>query len=241
LNYPGSNKYIVLLTDGVPTVEADGCTEGPGNNNACPSKCISAANFQKSIGDIATLGVPNQVKSFFVAIPGAEDPQGADFDPLYMLSLAAVAGGTADGCTPVQGVLQTNCSNPNGGTTCLASRGSYCCVDLTQASNLTAELEGAITTNIASNVKQSCDFKVPQSKGAMWVDIQHTRVQYTPTAGAPAQDLKPASAPACSDGQFFYNDANNITELHLCPEMCAALQANPEGQLSVTFECTVIG
>jgi|GEM_PF-1710561 len=240
LNYPGSNKYIVLLTDGVPTVESDGCTLGDGNNGACPSNCISAANFQKSIGDIASLGVPNNVKSFFVAIPGAEDPQGADFDPLYMLSLASVAGGTADGCSPTPGVLQTNCNNPNGGSTCMVSRGNYCCVDLTQASNLTDELNTAITANISSSFKPSCNFKVPQSQGATWVDISHTRVVYTATPGNALQ-LTAAKSADCLDGDFYYNDPNNVTELLLCPAMCETVQANPAGKLNVTFECTIIG
>jgi hypothetical protein len=240
-DYPGSNKYIVLLTDGVPTVEADGCTTGPGNNGACPSNCISGASFQKQINDIASLGVPNNVKTFFVAIPGAEDPQGADFDPLYMLSLASVAGGTAEGCTPVQGVLQTNCNNPNGGTTCLASRGSYCCVDLTQASNLTDELDRAITSNIVSNFKPSCNFKVPQSQGATWVDIAHTRVEYTATPGGTVLQLTAAKSADCADGDFYYNDPNSVTELLLCPAMCETVQANPTGKLNVTFECSIIG
>jgi hypothetical protein len=237
LNYAGSNKYIVLLTDGVPTVEQDGCTLGSGNNGACPSNCVSGANFQKQIDLI----VPNNVKTFFVAIPGAEDPQGADFDPLYMLSLASQAGGTANGCSPVPGALQTNCNNPNGGTTCLASRGTYCCVDLTQASNLTAELETAITTNIVSSVKPSCSFKVPQSKDAIWVDIQHTRVDYTASTGAAPLTLTASSSATCSDGDFYYNDPNQVTELLLCPQMCEILQANPTGQLNVTFECSIIG
>ncbi len=240
-SYPGSNKYIVLLTDGVPTVEADGCTVGPGNNGACPSNCISSASFQAQIDNIASLGVPNNVKTFFVAIPGAEDPQGADFDPLYMLSLASIAGGTADGCSPAQGVLQTNCNNPNGGTTCLASRGTYCCVDLTQASNLTQELDSAITTNIVSNFKPSCNFKVPQSQGATWVDIKHTRVEYTATPGGSVLQLTAASSNTCADGDFYYNDPNNVTELLLCPAMCEQMQANPESKLNVTFECSIIG
>lgn len=241
LNYAGSNKYIVLLTDGVPTVEQDGCTLGSGNNGACPSNCVSGANFQKQIDLIAGLGVPNNVKTFFVAIPGAEDPQGADFDPLYMLSRASQAGGTADGCSPVAGVLQTNCNNPNGGTTCLASRGTYCCVDLTQASNLTTELESAITTNIVSSVKPSCNFKVPQSQDAVWVDIQHTRVDYTASTGTAPLRLTASSSAACLDGDFYYNDPNQVTDLLLCPQMCSMLQANPTGQINVTFECSIIG
>lgn len=242
LNYPGSNEYIVLMTDGVPTVEDNGCTVGPGNNGACPSGCISSADFTREIGLIEGLGVPNHVKTFFVAIPGAEDPQGADFDPLYMLSQAAVVGGTAPaGCTPVAGVLQTNCNNPNGGTTCLASRGTYCCIDLTTSANFTAALEDAIASNIATNVKPSCVFSVPQSSGATYVDIQHTLVEYLASAGAAPQQLRPATTSDCADGDFYYNDPTNVTQLTLCQQMCATLQSNPAGQVSVTFECTIIG
>jgi hypothetical protein len=174
-----------------------------------------------------------------VAIPGAEDPQGADFDPLFKLSQAAVVGGTAGACTPTTGVIST-CNNPNGGSTCLTSRGKYCCIDLTTSSNFTQALEEAISSNIVTSVKPSCSFNVPQSTTATYVDLQHTLVQYVSGAGT-TQNLTPASSADCTDGDFYYNDPTNVTQLNLCPTACDALQADPGGVINVTFECTPIG
>jgi len=98
--YELSPKYIVLITDGVPTIDRDGRTiHGNG---------ISQAEGGAAAG----------IKTFVMGVVGSDNPQGAPYDPLYMLSKLAVAGGTsASGCVPSSGVPEASSVNP---------RGTYC-------------------------------------------------------------------------------------------------------------------
>jgi hypothetical protein len=53
------------------------------------------------ISQATTPGPAGAVKTYVIGLPGSDDPEGAVFDPLHMLSRLAVAGGTgALGCTP---------------------------------------------------------------------------------------------------------------------------------------------
>jgi hypothetical protein len=85
----------VLITDGVPTVARDGCTQ------MIP---ITQAEYEAWIGSVESEGTAAGVDTFVVGVLGSEDPQGATYDPMYMLSRWAVAGHTAPaGCAPQPG------------------------------------------------------------------------------------------------------------------------------------------
>ncbi len=75
------DRYVVLLTDGVPTVNRDGCTLGRGN----PS--ISQAEYDQFISTVSAQTTATGVRTFVVGVPGSDDPQGAPYDPMYELSL----------------------------------------------------------------------------------------------------------------------------------------------------------
>jgi hypothetical protein len=219
--YANSHKYIVLMTDGVPTVNHDGCTTG----TACQVACIAQSEYDYFISYISSLGMPNGVETFFIGVPGSESAQGAPYDPRTMLSQMAIAGGSAPaGCVPD------------------ASTGKYCHIDLTQAADMSGALSSAIQYTVGDQIKPTCDFDIPKaSDSSTYVNLSYTTVDFVPAESASPQRLQRATGADCTDGQYYYNDPNKPTQLKLCPTMCDALGATTTGSVQINFECTKIG
>jgi hypothetical protein len=220
--YASSNKYIVFMTDGVPTVNRDGCRTG----NACSVRCIDQAEYDFFVSVVRDAGVPNNIKTFFIGVPGSETAQGAPYDPRVMLSQMAIAGGTA----------------PAGCTAATAAAGQYCHIDLTQAPDFSSALAQAIQYTVGAQVKPQCDFDIPKASDAStYIDLSYTTVDYLSSDTAQRQRLQRASSADCTDGQYYYNDLQKPTQLKLCPTMCEQLGATTTGSVQVNFECTKIG
>lgn len=226
--YAGSHKYIVFVTDGVPTVNRDGCNSGTSTpGNTCAVACIVQSEYDYFIQTIADTGVPNGIQTFFIGVVGSEDAQGAPYDPRQMLSQLAFVGGTAP-----SGSTQASCA--------AATAGNYCHIDLTGASNFSTALQNAVQYTVGNSITKSCDFNVPTPpSNRYYVDLQHTTVTYTSSSGS--QTLTAASSSACTDGDFYVDDPNTASKLTLCSTMCTQLNADADAQVTVTFECTPIG
>jgi hypothetical protein len=216
----------VLITDNVPTVTNDGCTvQNP----------ITQAEYDSLIAQVQGngLGGTPQVKTYVVGVLGSEDPQGATYDPMYELSLLAIAGGTgAAGCTPVSGVPSDTTVNP---------RGTYCHFDLTSNPDFATGLQTALEA--ISRGQISCTYTVPEAPtdGRVF-DLRNITITYTPSNGSPS-DLVKADNSSGAGGQWYVSatDLNqNPTELQLCPDTCAAARGDPGSQIEVTFTCLKI-
>jgi hypothetical protein len=220
--YASSNKYIVFMTDGVPTVNRDGCKTG----SSCTSRCIAQSEYDFFVSVVEGAGVPNGVKTFFIGVPGSEEAQGAPYDPRAMLSQMAIAGGTA----------------PAGCTAASAAAGQYCHIDLTQAADFTSALANAIEYTVGAQVKPQCDFDIPKpSDSATYIDLGYTTVDFLSSDAAQPQRLVRATDANCADGQYYFNDPNKPTQLKLCPTMCDQLGQTTSGSVQVNFECIRIG
>jgi hypothetical protein len=221
--YATSDRSVVLITDGVPTVTNDGCTiQNP----------VTQATYDALINMVTTNGVGGTppIKTYVIGVLGSQDPQGATYDPMYQLSLVAVAGGTAPaGCTPQSGVPSGANVNP---------RGTYCHYDLTSNPDFAAGLQQALAAIGRGQI--TCSFTVPAapSDGRIF-DLQDIHISYTPSGGT-ARDLAKAPDQSCVGGQWYVSglDASgNPAQLQLCPDTCAAAQGDPGSQVSVTFTC----
>ncbi|MFZ5895797.1 MAG: hypothetical protein ACOY0T_32370 [Myxococcota bacterium] len=124
-------RYMVLLTDGAPTV-APGCGLGPnpGTEVVDPAPIVALIE-QAAQGDIRT---------FIVGAPGSEESINGQDARSAWLSAAASAGGTAP----------AGCSNagPN-----------FCHIDLTQSADFGAALRQSLA-EIAASVT-SCSYQLP--------------------------------------------------------------------------------
>jgi hypothetical protein len=166
--YETSPEYVVLITDGVPTVQKDGCTtQSP----------ISQREYDEQI---TLIKGETRVKTFVVGVVGSENPQDATYDPLYMLSQIAEAGGTAApaGCVSKSGTPAGDTVNP---------RGTYCHFDLSQAA----------------------DFAPPPPSGQQ-IDPDQVVLEFNDGAGNYSLILKNTSATCDKGWQFANANNNQI-------------------------------
>jgi hypothetical protein len=232
--YLASPRYLVLVTDSVPTVNRDGTTPGSGMNGS-----IDQAEYDHLIQTIGEGFVQNYVKTFVVGVPGSEDPEGASYDPLYQLSRIAVAAGSGlANCTPLPGSV-VECYDTAAGrpSTCLANRGTYCHIELTTNSDLPGLLMAAIgSLSIADG---TCAFLIPPtSSDGRAVDPNGVTITYTPLGGPPQTFARSLSD--CSTGDWYFSmfDSNmEPTMLTLCPNTCAVFNGSEGARLHIAFTC----
>ena len=216
--YATSPRYIVLITDGVPTVKQDGCTiQNP----------ISQQEYNSQLALIQS--AEGNVKTFVVGVVGSENPQKATYDPLYMLSEFAVTANTATpaGCVPKSGTPAGNTVDP---------RGTYCHYDLSQATDFGAALSSTLG-GIANSVI-SCDYTIPTPPNNQTIDTSRTVLVYNDGSGNYSLVLPNTSgtpAATCDKG-YVYADAAK-TSVHICASTCTALQQNPNATLQLRFVC----
>ncbi len=221
-----AGRYLVLITDGVPTV---------GRTNDCTyyQDGISQTEYETELNLIynttqasKTTYPPNGVETFVVGVIGSNNPQNAVFDPMYMLSRLAVIGGTAPaGCVPKSGTVLANDVQP---------RGTYCHIDLSQSTNLAADLSTALN-GITSGVL-SCTYGVPAAPAGKTIDPNQTILVFTDGATGATSIVLENTSSTCDKGWHFTDSTN--TTIEICGTSCTAIQANSKLTLNLVFGCT---
>jgi hypothetical protein len=214
-NYATSKRYVVVLTDGVPTT-AQNCANSAGCNQG-----VSVAQYQTYIDAVAG-AYANGMQTFVIGVPGSEDTSQVtcngvlQYDPRSMLSQVATSGGTAQaGC---------NDAGPN-----------YCHIDLTNPNiNFVTELTrviGAITNTVAT-----CEYTVPTvSDPALVIDLSKVEVRYYPGGVEPYRTLSRSDG-CVATGGWQYTDASQ-THIMLCPDACDTVQGDTASRVEVYFGC----
>ncbi len=221
-----AGRYIVLETDGVPTVgQTSDCTYLQ-NGIVKTEYDAELALIQQATEATKTQFPPNGVETFVVGVSGSNNPQNANFDPLCYLSKIAVIGGTAGNCTPVCGTPVGNDVNP---------RGTYCHIDLSNAgTDLAAQLSAALT-GIAGSVLP-CTYTVPPDPSGTAIDPNKTILVFTDGSNGAASVVLENTSTTCDQGWHFTDSTN--TQIEVCGQTCKALQANSMSSLSLVFGCT---
>jgi|GEM_PF-1726220 len=218
-----ANRFVVLITDGVPTVGRP-----TSSSTSCPSQQngISLDEYEQELGLVQQLTEETGVQSFVVGVVGSNDPQGADFDPLYMLSRWAVLGQTEEppGCTPVSGTPQDNDVDP---------RGTYCHHDLSTSQNLGQALVETLQ-EIASSVL-SCTYNVPTPPADQTIDPSKTILLFQDGATGEASIVLQNTSDTCDKGWRF-TDATN-SKIEICAATCEAIQGNKDSTMDLIFGC----
>jgi hypothetical protein len=168
-----ASKYVVLITDGQPTL-AQGCF-----GMAAPRMPDDAAPIIQAIAAVLQQA---GIKTFVVGAPGSERNEGTGADVRGWLSAAARAGGTAPaGCSD---------TGPN-----------FCHFDLTTATDFGAALTAAL--NSIGQAVIGCDYTLPATSptGAP-IDPNQVNLIYTDGSGQ-SHLLLPNGDPGCSVGWHY--------------------------------------
>lgn len=175
----GLERYVVLITDGEPTL-AEGCF-----GMAAPRQPDDPTPI---IAEMAERLATSAIKTFVVGSPGSEVSAGNGADVRDWLSAAARAGGTdAQPCA--------DSGDPR-----------FCHFDLTQADDFGAALSGALQT--IGDWVLSCEYVLPAvSSGGGVIDPNLVNIIYTDAAGQ-SHLLLPNGDPACAVGWHYADDAH---------------------------------
>jgi hypothetical protein len=248
--FEGASRFVVLLTDGVPTVTADCQTLGAIKAGSIP---LDETQYGGLIATVSQGTATTGIETFVGGIPGGDDPQGANYDPMYMLSLLAAAGGTAlpncspqagtmqcpDGTAPQLNALGTAYCDQHGGNPVLTARGTYCHLDMTQG-DMAGALRGALARIKADLV--GCTYTVPQPPPPyVMIDLTTVLVVYR-EAGTTDHSLVMAPNNDCaSGGDWYYSEQDPVTmiptKLELCPDVCTTVQSDLDASIHMRFEC----
>jgi hypothetical protein len=239
VDYTDSPRYVVLITDGIPTVTRDGCTvQNP----------IDQDEYDYLVDSVKTEGEQAGVRTFVVGVLGSEDPQGATYDPLYMLSQVATAGGTGqpEDCVAVSGTVSEPVQDGRGrgATNRLETRGTYCHFDMTTDPDFAAGLLSAlqsIAEQVETVVPMSCSYEVPEPPQGYFLDPDDITVTHTSGAGKIAS-LTRSPDESCANGDWFVEAEDSFgipTTIELCPDTCSVAQQDPGAAVSLSFGCVV--
>ena len=202
------SKYVVLITDGQPTL-ASGCY-----GMAAPRQPDDTAPI---IADIRNVYQQDGMKTFIVGSPGSESNAGTGADVRDWLSAAAREGGTATaGCSDT--------GNPQ-----------FCHFDLTQDSDFGTALAGALNT--IGEWVVGCDYTLPATSPSTGEPIDPNKVNLIYTDGTGQSHLLlPNGDPNCAVG-WHYLDPPNYTQIHICGTTCNTIQNDAQASLDLVFGC----
>jgi hypothetical protein len=222
-HYDHAPRSIVLITDGLPNVGSD-CT-------GLQVPFLSPSDYASWMDTVASQGQAAGVRTFVIGLLGSQDPMATSYDPLYMLSQLAVAGGTAPpGCTPSPGTSTGTDVSP---------RGTYCHYDTTDSPDFGTAVEAALQQ--IRRQATSCSYPVPPPPPGMVADPANVTISYS--ADGITRILVKASSESCVDGQWYVSesDVNGcLTEIELCPTVCEMVKVSTEPAVFGTYRCMAI-
>lgn len=233
--YATANRYVVVLTDGVPTV-AGGCTETDG----C-AQGISAAQYDAFIAAVGATKTSTNVTTFMIAVPGAESLDqvtcntGLMYTPIAKMQEVAIAGGTT--------LIDLTTSATTDFATALADA-------------ITQQIGGSVQTKV------SCDYPVPAPPTGQFIDTDAVEVWYYANGGAtcavnaecasglcsPTNAANPGHcyvrlprSAGCANGAGWdYTDAT-LTDIQLCTSACDTAKDDANAKIEILIGCFGVG
>jgi hypothetical protein len=94
----------------------------------------------------------------------------------------------------------------------------------------------AIAADVIVKAEIACDFEIPPPPEGEELDLEKVAVSKKLVDGTALPPYGQAATPAdCQADAFYIDQAQN--RIFLCPETCAALEADPAGGVDVLFTC----
>ncbi len=91
-----------------------------------------------------------------------------------------------------------------------------------------------IAEDVALTSSVSCDFPMPAAPAGSELDLAKLALQYDPSDGSASRQLAQAPVPSACQPDAFYLVGDRV---HLCPDTCSLIQADPAALVDVLFTC----
>ena len=224
LPFGGTNRFIVLITDGAPTIN-EGCRWDANETSGDEPKTLPAvvstgdgsfdAETAPIIASIQEAREKYGVHTYIIGSPGSEQSVESETDMRPWLSAAAQAGGTAG----------ADCSNegPN-----------YCHFDMSDPESDFAQQLKSTLASIAGEVANVCTFLIPDPPHGEDLDPNKTHVLVE--WGDDTNELvRPDAIGECQGDGWRYNEAEQTVEM--CGTTCDRIKTDPKAVVHVSFGC----
>lgn len=214
--YPAASKFLLLITDGAPTIDL-GCT-WPGDGEEVVGELWDGAGSADGVTDPIVAAVQaardtHGIRTFLIGAPGSEKSVESETDKRPWLSQAAIAGGTdTPGCS-VEG--------PN-----------YCHFDMSESTDFAAELTAGLAA-ISEQVVDDCTFVVPDAPDGKNIDPTKTQV-IIEWGNGKKNLIIPDGIDDCTDGWKFNTADQTIV---LCDATCDEVRVDSGERVHVSFGC----
>jgi hypothetical protein len=156
------------------------------------------------------------------------------FDSLYVHAIYAFGNGS-NGCEgPFGSGAQEGEEYTQMVATTMGAAGVICEDDWTTVFT-------EITTAVLAGSKVPCELVIPEPEEGETLDTGKVNVSYTPGSGMKTTLPRVTDEAACGqDGGWYYDDNASPTKIILCGGICATVEADPEGELSIVIGCGTI-
>ncbi len=205
-----ASKFMLLITDGAPTVDTDCVATGESSNGS-----VANAETQPIVDEIARANSEHDIRTFLIGSPGSEVSADGNGDMRPWLSQAAVVGGTAsEGCAA---------NGPN-----------FCHMDMTQEEDFASALTAGLAS-VVGQIVNACEFVVPEPPdGEGTISPNKTNLIITWGDGSSSLIL-PDGKGDCKDGWQWDDAAGTV---NLCGETCDEVKLDSKASVQLSFGCS---
>ncbi len=116
----------------------------------------------------------------------------------------------------------------------IAQQGGTGAPIMIQSGNVGSELTTAL--NSIRGDALGCEFQMPTSTGT--VDPDLVALRYTPGGGSEHETERVVDAAQCSGQGWYYDNNNDPTKLIVCPDTCAEMQEDQDGEVRIVLGCS---
>jgi hypothetical protein len=93
----------------------------------------------------------------------------------------------------------------------------------------------AIAENVIVKSEIACEFEIPPPPSGTVLDLDKVAVRKTAQSGKSSEFLQAATPDDCQADAFYIDRGSN--QVHLCPEACEVVRADPRAMVDVLFTC----
>lgn len=202
-----------------------------GNNGGTPTY----AALQGAENIAAAYATAHPAEKVVVVFVTDGQPNGCDQVIADIAKIASDTLATKKIETYAIGILGSNVDTMN---TLAVAGGTTMGIMIGGADGATTEKDLLTAFGNIKSANVSCDFAVPAAPANLMLSINNVNVNYTPGTGKVSTLTRVKDAVSCgTTGSWYYDNNTTPTQIHLCANTCATVQADTGSALQVLYSC----